>query len=82
MGRGQAYTLSSLCEETQQFNCVYIAYEYQVVTGKVEGKTDRGRQRQTFLGCLGKILDRRGVDIIHLAQNTTLYHAVTSNVRI
>lgn len=64
----------------------YIAYtggiEYQVVTGKVQGKRDRGRQRQTFLGWLGKCLDRRGVDIIHLAENRTLYHAVTSNVSI
>jgi len=56
--------------------------EYQVVTGKVQGKRDRGRQRQTFLGWLGKCLDRRGVDIIHLAENRTLYHAVTSNVSI
>ena len=56
--------------------------EYQVITGKVEGKRDRGRQRQTFLGWLGKCLARRGVDIIHLAENRTLYHAVTSNIRI
>ena len=56
--------------------------EYQVVTGKVQGKRDRVRQRQTFLGWLGKCLDRRGVDIIHLAENRTLYLAVTSNVSI
>ena len=46
--------------------------EYQVVTGKVQGKRDRGRQRQTFLGWLGKCLDRRGVAIIHLAENRPL----------
>ena len=56
--------------------------EYKVVTGKVQGKRDRGRQRQTFLGWLGKCLDRRGVDIIHLPENRTLYHAVTSNISI
>ena len=56
--------------------------EYQVVTGKVEGKRDRGRQRQIFLGWLGKCLDRRGVDIIRLAENRIIYYAVTANVRI
>ena len=56
--------------------------ECRMVTGKVEGKRDRGRQRQTFLGWLGKCLDRRGVDIIYLAENRTLYHAVTSNIML
>ena len=56
--------------------------EYQVVTGKVEGKRDRGRQRQTFLGWLGKCLDRRGVDIIRLPENRSIYYAVTANARI
>ena len=56
--------------------------ECQMVTGKVVGKRDRGRQRQTFLGWLGKCLDNGGVDIIHLAENRTLRNAVTSNVRI
>ena len=45
--------------------------EYQVVTGKVEGKRDRGRQRQTFSGWLGKCLGRRGMDITWLAENRT-----------
>ena len=45
--------------------------EYQVVTGKEEGKRDRGRQRQIFSGWLGKCLGRRGVDIIWLAENRT-----------
>ena len=56
--------------------------ECQVVTGKVEGKRDKGRQKQTFLGLLDKCLDKRGMDIIHLAENRTLYYAVTSNIRI
>ena len=56
--------------------------EYQVVTGKVDGKRDRGRQRQTFLGWLGKCLDRRGVDFIRFAENRSIYYAVTANVRI
>ena len=56
--------------------------ECQVVTGKVEGKRDRGRQRQTFHGWLGKCLDRRGVGIIRLAENRSIYYAVTANVRI
>ena len=56
--------------------------EYQVVAGKVEGKRDRGRQRQTFLGWLGKCLDRRGVDIIRLAENRSIYYAVTAHIRI
>ena len=56
--------------------------EYQVATGKVEGKRDRGRQRQIFLGWIDKCLGRRGVDIIRLVENKTLCHAVTANVRI
>ena len=56
--------------------------EYEVVTGKVEGKRDKGRQRQTFFGWIGKCLDRSGVDIVRLAENKTLYHVVTANVRI
>ena len=55
--------------------------ECQVVAGKIEGKRDRGKERRTFLGWLGEYLDRKGVDIIHLAENRTLYHAVTPNVR-
>ena len=56
--------------------------EYEVVTGKVEGKRDRGRQRQTFPGWIGKCFDKSGMDIIRLAENRTFYHAVTANVRI
>ena len=56
--------------------------EYEVVTGKVEGKRDRGRQRQTFLGWIDKCFDKIGVDIIRLADNRTLYHTVAANVRI
>ena len=56
--------------------------ECQVVARKVEGKRDRGKHKQTFLGWLGKCLDMRGMGIIHLAENGTLYHAVISNIRI
>ncbi len=49
--------------------------EYQVVTGKVEGKQDRGRQRQTFVG-------RTGVDIICFVENKKFHHEVTVNVKI
>ena len=56
--------------------------EYQVVTGKVVGKRDRGRQRKTFLGGLGNCLDWRGVKIFRLAENRTSYLGATANVRI
>jgi len=85
----RAQTEKQLMKQIVKRHCRFLGHivgnrgiEYQVVTGKVEGKRDRGRQRQTFLGWLGKCFDRRGVDIIHLAENRILYHAVTSNVRI
>ena len=53
-----------------------------MVIGKMEGKRGRERQRQRFLEWLGKFLDRGGVDIIRLAENRNLHHAVTANVRI
>lgn len=56
-----------------------IGIEYQMVTGKAEGKTDRGRQRQKPLGWISKCLDRRGVDIIRLVENKALYHAVAAS---
>ena len=85
----RAQTERQLMKQIVKRQCNFLGHivrkggiEYQVVTGKVQGKRDIGRQRQTFLGWLGKCLDRRGVDIIHLAENRTLYHAVTSDVRI
>ena len=85
----RAQTERQLMKQIVNRQCSFLGHivwkggiECRMVTGKVEGKRDRGRQRQTFLGWLGKCLDRRGVDIIHLAENRTLYHAVTSNVRI
>ena len=85
----RAQTERQLMKQIVKRKCSFLGHivkkggiEYQVVTGKVQGKRDRGRQRQTFLWLLGRCLDRRGVDIIHLAENTNLYHAVTSNVRI
>ena len=61
-----------------------IGIGHQVITGRIEGKRDRTgkRQRQTFLGWIGKCLDSRCVDIIRLAESKTLYHAVTASVRI
>ena len=41
-----------------------------------------GRQAQTILGWIGTCFDRSGVDIIRLADDKTLYHAVTANVII
>ena len=38
--------------------------EYKLVTGKVQGKGDRGRHRKTFLGWIGKCFDKSGADII------------------
>ena len=82
----RAQTERQLLKQIVKRQCSFLGHivrkggtECRMVTGKVEGKRDRGRQRQTFLGWLGKCLDRRGVDIVHLAENITLYHAVTSN---
>ena len=38
-----------------------------MVSGTVEGKRARGRQRQTFLSWIGKCFDSSGMDIIRLA---------------
>ena len=85
----RAKTERQLMKQIMKRQCSFLGHiarkwglEYQMVTRKVKGKRDRGRQRQIFLGWLGKCLDRRRVDIIHLAENRTLYHAVTSNFRI
>ena len=45
--------------------------EYQVVTGKVEGERDKGKQRQTFLGWFGKCLGEEWTSFIW--QKTELY---------
>ena len=85
----RAQTEQQLMKQIVKKQCSFLGHivrkggiKCQVVTGKVDGERARGRQRQTFLGWLGKRLDRREVEIIHLAENRTLYHAVTSNVRI
>ena len=85
----RAQTERQLMKQIVKRQCSFLGHiarkggiECRMVTRKVEGKRDRGRQRQTFLGWLGKCLDRRGVDIIHLAENRTLYHAVTSNIML
>ena len=63
-----AQTERQLMKQIVKRQCSFLGYvlrkrgiEHQVITGKVEGKRDRGRQRQTFLGWIGKCLDRRGV---------------------
>ena len=85
----RAQTERQIMKQIVKRQCSFLGHvlrkrgiECQVVTGKVEGNRDRGRQRQTFLGWIGKWFDKSGVDIIRLADNKTLYHAVTANVRI
>ena len=85
----RAQTERQIMKQIVKRQCSFLGHvlrkrgiEYQVATGKVEGKRDRGRQRQTFLGWIGKCFDKSGVDIIRLADNKSLYHAVTANVRI
>ena len=39
------------------------------------------RRAQKFLEWLGKCVDRREVDMIHLVENRSFYHAVKSNFR-
>ena len=86
---GRVQTERQLMKQIVKRQCSFLGHivrkggiEYQVVTGIVEGKRDRGMQKQTFLGWLGKCLDRRRVDTIHLAENRTVYYAVTFNFRI
>ena len=85
----RAQTERQLMKQIVKRQCSFLGHilrkggiKCRMVTGKVAGKRDRGRQRQTFLGWLGKCLDRGGVDIIHLAENRTFYHAVTSNIML
>ena len=89
----RAQTERQIMKQIVKRQCSFLGHvlrkrgiEYEVVTGKLEGKLegkrDRRRQRQTFLGWIGKCFDKSGVDIIRLADNKTLYHAVTANVRI
>ena len=68
----RAQTERQLIKQILKRQCSFLGHivrkggiQYQVVTEEVERKRDRGRQRQTFLGWLGKCLDRREVGIIH-----------------
>ena len=46
-------------------------------------RKERWRKAETDISWVARqMLDRKGVDIIRLAKNRTLYHAVTSNLRI
>ncbi len=71
----RAETERQLMKQLVKRQCSFIGHimrkrgiEYQMVTGKVEGKRERGRQRQIFLRWMGKSLGRAGVDIIRLVE--------------
>ena len=43
--------------------------EHLVTTGYVEGKRDRGRQRETYLTYLQKMKEKTQIELIHLTRN-------------
>ena len=45
--------------------------EHQVITGTIEGKRSRGRQRQKFITSLNKVLDsnRNDSELLRLSKN-------------
>ena len=58
--------------------------ENLVVTGFVDGKRDRGRQRETFLTYLSKIVDKSSLDLINLAKKRDVWtkFCAHSNLRL
>ncbi len=74
----RAGTERQLMKSIVQRQCSFLGHvlrrrgiEHQVVTGKVEGKRERGRQRLTFLEWLSKCLGKKRVEIIRLVENKT-----------
>ena len=47
--------------------------EKLVVTGVVDGKQARGRQRETFLTYLGKIKQKLPMELLQMAKNRTVW---------
>ena len=58
--------------------------ENLVVTGFVDGKRDRGRQRETFLTYLSKVVDKSPLDLINLAKKRDVWtkFCAHSNLRL
>nr|CAB3263295.1 uncharacterized protein LOC108950266 [Phallusia mammillata] len=55
--------------------------EHLVLTGKVEGRRDRGRQRMTYLGWLSRVTDRSTLDIIRKCMERQ-EHLIVADVRL
>ena len=58
--------------------------EYLVVTGFVDGKRDRGRQRESFLTYLSKIVGKSPLELINLAKKRDVWtkFCAHSNLRL
>ena len=58
--------------------------ENLVVTGFVDGKRDRGRQRETFLNYLSKIVGKSPLELINLAKKRDVWtkYCAHSNLRL
>jgi len=60
--------------------------ENLVLTGKIEGNRDRGRQRKTFLGSLREQVankwrtDIRSSEILHLARDRGRWNIMIANI--
>ena len=47
--------------------------EYLVVTGFIDGKRARGRQRETFLTYLGKFTNKPPMELLRLAKDRVVW---------
>lgn len=54
--------------------------EKLVLTGKIEGRRDRGRQRTTFMGSLANHVGMTTTSIIHAAHDRKYWHHLVANV--
>ena len=56
--------------------------ESTTVTGKIEGKRDRGKQRLTFTKSLSNLMRIDGVEMIRASQDREKWSVMTSQVWI
>ena len=54
--------------------------EYLFLTGKIEGKRDRGRQRATYLQNVAAWVNMDSIALLRLARNRTKWHSMIAKV--
>ena len=75
MGNGKAVLGDSVRRQISFLGHVSRNDELEklVVTGFVDGKRARGRQRETFLTYLGKMKQKLPMVLLHMAKNRTVW---------